>query len=115
MTPAERAEMETLRERVFQLEKLLNMPGRQFYRGLELTRGEEFLLSVMSRSITVSPPERLTRVGGAVTSLTVRVQRLRKKLVVLTPPISIITAHGEGYYMREQDKERLAALAVITP
>lgn len=115
LTLAERDELETLRERNRQLEDLLFPKDNPLYKGLRLTAGERFLLAVLMNTKGTISAERFTEgYTTALPAVRVRIHRLRRKLALLVPPIEIVNASGQGYYMTTEDKARLAVLAVTT-
>lgn len=116
MNPAERDEIETLRERNRQLETLFEEEGRPTYRGLRLSRFERIIVGRLIKLPGICSLDRLgagrqTLAGNVI----VTIHRLRKKLSALNPPIRITTARFDGYYMTSEDKARLLALCEISP
>lgn len=113
MKPVDHTELETLREEARQLREVLHASEQMYYRGLHFTRSERFVLGTMIASIGISSMARLTSDRDrSREALRVTIHKLRKKLGTLDPPLRILGLYGQGYYMTNDDKARLAALAV---
>lgn len=114
MTPAERAQIDELTERVRQLENMVHYKEPPLYRGISLTRANRVVLAVLVKSDGVVTKERLTQILN-LPEIQARTQvlRLRRRLSEAPALIRIVTEHNSGYYMPDEDKTRLAKLAVI--
>jgi DNA-binding winged helix-turn-helix (wHTH) protein len=90
---------------------------RREWRGLHLTRAEWIVLDALASGKTCSHASlrdrfeiaNLSEAPCSVTSIKVRVLRLRRKLDVLLPPIVIETVHGIGYRLDAANLGRLTA------
>ncbi len=111
---AYREENDELRERVRQLEERLKPDQFTSYPDLGLSRGETAVLEVLMKTNGIVANERLAaRLNRPPDSVRVSICRLRKKLRFIDPPVKIVTASGEGRYIPDEHKVRLAARAVI--
>jgi DNA-binding response OmpR family regulator len=109
-------ELAEARETIRQLREGLTVSTAPRYRGLSASVAERAIIEALLRAPGLMHRDtlndllditlhRIDAVDPKV--INVQVCRLRRKLAALVPPIEIQTAWGDGYYMTDENKERI--------
>lgn len=111
-------QLEEVKEENRWLRDSIQTPAAQyiFLRHLDLSRSEKTILySLETATLTLTAASLRRRLDVALeridesglTSVSVTICRLRKKLKTLNPPIEISNERGVGFYLDDENKKRL--------